>query len=196
MISAPASAQAPSEARARLEDCVNQILTILNSREFHEEGTKEAALDEIDGVIRTIFDFEQFSARTVGIRWKAFTPEQKKNFQEAFGQLLRATYLDKLKAYSGEKVIFTGETASKKGDKVAIATLVEMKDKKTVPVIYKLLVQNGRWVVYDVVIEGLSLVQNYRTQFQDVLATQTPEQLIERVQSQTKKLRESANNPQ
>ncbi len=178
-----------SAPRQALEERVTEIMDILKSPEFQNKATHEAAIDKIDAVIRTIFDFEQFSARTVGPHWPGFTPEQKKNFQDAFAALLRATYLDKLDSYSGEKVLFTGETASSKGDKVEISSNVVLKDK-TIPVSYRMILRNGRWAVYDLIVEGMSLVQNYRSQFQDILNSGTPEELIQRVWEQTKKIRE------
>lgn len=179
-----------SEPRRALEARVDEILNILKSPEFQDKATHDAAIDKIDAVIRTIFDFEQFSARTVGPHWPQFTPEQKKNFQDAFAALLRATYLDKLDSYSGEKVVFTGENASSKGDKVEISSDVVLKDK-TIPVSYRMINRDGRWAVYDMIIEGMSLVQNYRSQFQDILNTGTPEQLTQRVWDQAKKIRET-----
>lgn len=187
--SGPGFAQT-SQARQALELRINEVLDILKSEEFRNPETHTAAIDRIDAVIRTIFDFEQFSARTVGPHWPHFTNEQKKNFQEAFAALLRATYLDKLDTYSGERVIFTGETASKKGDKVEITSDIQLTDK-VVPVAYRMIYRNQRWAVYDVIVEGMSLVQNYRTQFQDILNSGTPEQLTQRVWDQVQKFRDT-----
>lgn len=179
-----------SAPRQALESRVDEILAIMKTPEFQNKATHDAQINKIDAVIRTIFDFEQFSARTVGPYWRSFTQEQKKNFQEAFAALLRATYLDKLDTYSGEKVIFTGENANSKGDKVEISSNVVLKDK-TIPVSYRMILRNGQWAVYDVIIEGMSLVQNYRSQFQDILGSATPEQLTQRVWAQAKKIRET-----
>ncbi|MBQ7617776.1 MAG: ABC transporter substrate-binding protein, partial [Desulfovibrio sp.] len=82
-----------------------------------------------------------------------------------------------------EKILFTGEKSSSKGDRTEILTVVTLQSGKKIPVAYRMLPKNDKWVVYDVLIENISLVKNYRTQFQDLLKTSTPEQLIERIKA-------------
>jgi phospholipid transport system substrate-binding protein len=127
----------------------------------------------------------------VGPRWSSFTPEQRQSFIEAFASLLKATYLDRVDEYSGEKVAYLGEQVSAKGDRVEVRTTLTMKDNKVVPLNYRMLPKDGAWVVYDVIIENISLVMNYRTQFQELLLKGSPEDLTARILDQARKTRES-----
>ncbi len=185
----PAQA-ATSEARAQLEKTVNAVLDELDNPELKNPATRDAVLAKVEGIIQRLFDFDELSARTVGPNWKNFSNDQKKRFTEAFTTLLRESYLEKLDGYNGETVSYTGETSSKAGDKVEISTTVNIKGKP-VPVAYRML-KKSHWVVYDVLIEGVSMVQNYRSQFQDLLAREDAEQLIKQVQAKALAVR--ANN--
>ena len=105
----------------------------------------------------------------------------ERTVRQAFANLLLITYLDKIQGYNGEKIEYSGEVLSTKGDRAEIQTIVTLSDGKPVPVAYRMMLKNGKWVVYDVLIENVSLIKNYRSQFQDVLTRGTPEQLIERL---------------
>lgn len=183
-----ASAHAASPAREALENAVNQVLDELDDPALKNPDTRDAILNRVEKTISGIFDFTELSLRTVGPGWNGFSDDQKNRFATAFEVLLRETYLEKLAGYDGEKVIYQGETASSKGDKVEIKTIVDLKDKP-VPVAYRMLEKNKRWVVYDVIIEGVSMVQNYRTQFQDLLASGDTEALIKRIHDKAEELR-------
>ena len=121
-------------------------------------ATRANVLSRVEGIIRQLFSFDELSMRTVGPSWKNFSPAQKQQFTGAFETLLRETYLGKRDGYNGESVSYTGETSSSKGDKVEIQTSVNIKGKP-VPVSYRML-NKGRWVVYDGISEGVSMVQN------------------------------------
>ncbi|MBG3877021.1 ABC transporter substrate-binding protein [Desulfovibrio oxamicus] len=188
---APALAATDSAGAARtaLKTSVDRILDIVKQPGYTDAAQRPALMDQVENEIRRIFDFREFSARTVGMNWPSFTPDQQDRFAEAFASLLRATYLEKFDGYTGQQVLFTGELVSGKGDKVEVQTTVVIKDKQ-VPVAYRML-QNRQqnWVVYDVIIEGVSMVKNYRTQFQDLLEKGTADQLIERVRVKADEVR-------
>ncbi len=126
--------------------------------------------------------------RTVGRSWPSFSGDQQKRFEAAFADLLRETYLEKLNSYSGETVDYLKELPSKDGSRVEIQTTIRFKDQP-VAVNYR-MIKKDRWVVYDVVIEGVSMVQNYRTQFNDLLAKGEPEALISLVQTKAQDMKE------
>ena len=111
----------------------------------------------------------------------------------AFAELLLCTYLGKIDGYNGEKVAFVRERANQAGDRVEQQTLLTMKDGKKIPVDYRMLPKNGGWCVYDVVVEGVSLVKNYRTQFQDILQTSSPDELTARVKTKALEARNAGN---
>lgn len=185
---------AQSEARQELEKTINEVLAQLEKPELKNPATRNTVLSRVEVIVRRLFSFEELSMRTVGPEWKNLNPDQKQRFTAAFETLLRESYLEKLDGYNGEQVSYLGETSSAKGDRVEIQTSVNIKNKP-VPVNYRML-KKGRWVVYDVIIEGVSMVQNYRSQFQSILAQNGPEKLIEQVRIKAEEARAHNKKPQ
>ena len=103
---------------------------------------------------------------------------QQKEFVSLFKQLLQNVYADRLLAYSDQKVIFDKETMLKKG-RAEVQSHLQTSDGKKIPLFYRLTDKSGSWKVYDVIIEGVSMVKNYRTQFKDILAKDSPDKLLE-----------------
>ena len=170
---------APSQAHQELEKTINAVLAELQKPELKQPATRNAVLARVEKIIDRLFSFEELSSRTVGAAWNKFSPDQKTRFIDVFTTLLRESYLEKLDGYNGETVTYLSETASKAGDKVEINTSVNIRGKP-VPVAYRML-KKDRWEVYDVIIEGVSMVQNYRSQFQQVLVSGDAEKLIQLV---------------
>jgi len=128
----------------------------------------------------------------VGPNWRNFNDGQKERFINAFEDLLRERYLGALEGYNGETVTYLKETpVGASGDKVQIDTMVNLKDKP-VPMNYRMLRKN-RWMVYDISIEGVSLVQNYRSQFQSVLNRGDAEELIRLVRQKADETKDQNN---
>jgi len=182
---------AGAQARRTLETRVNNIFAILKHPGFADKASRPEYRMKIEEEVASFFDFAEFSSRTVGPRWNSFTPEQRRNFIEAFKSLLKATYLERVDGYSGEKMTYLGEQVSSRGDRVEVRTTLSMKGNKVLPVNYRMLPKDGNWVVYDVIIENISLVMNYRSQFQELLIRGSPEALISRILDQARKTRES-----
>lgn len=180
MLMASAPAFAASEPREALEKTVNNVLAELKKPEMHNASTREAVLQNVETIIVSLFSFEELSMRTVGPNWRNFNADQKKRFIDTFEDLLRERYIGALHEYSGETVSYIKETpVGTSGDKVQIETIVNVSNKP-VAMNYRML-KKDRWVVYDIIIEGVSLVQNYRSQFQVVLQRGNADELIEQV---------------
>ena len=113
----------------------------------------------------------------------------KKSFSNAFADLLLTTYLNKVDGYNGEQVAYTGEIANAARTRVEVRTEITMKDGTRVPVAYRMMAKDNSWRVYDIIVENLSLVKNYRTQFQDILTSGTPDELIARVRAKADEVR-------
>lgn len=190
LASAPASSAA--EAKEILSLHIDRVIDLLKSPEFTAPATRNNQIEKINAEILDVFDFEEFSARTIGKKWLGFTPEQQKEFINAFSDLLSATYLEKMDKYDGQKVNYTGSRTSSDGKKVEIQTTVDSSGKE-IPVFYQMLnkqLHNNPWVVYDVKIEGMSLVENYRSQFSDIFKQGgNADQLIARVHELAANLR-------
>lgn len=175
-------------ARQTLENTVNHIIDTIKNPGYANPSTREPLRQQIENDVRSIFDFTEFSSRTVGPRWKTFSAEEKRNFSDAFANLLFNTYLNKIKGYNGEQSVYTGEALSPDGKLAEIRTAIVLSDGRRTPVSYRMMLKNGKWVVYDVIIENLSLVKNYRTQFQNILNSASPQQLIEKINDRTREV--------
>ena len=165
-----------SEPRLILEKGINAVLKDLSDPAISTPNGREAVLKRVENTISELFDFRELSARSVGPNWKSFTPDQQQRLVDNFTTLLRETYLEKFDAYSGEKVTYSGEVMNTKGNRAEIQTTIEI-DNKSIPIAYR-LIKKATWAVYDVNIEGVSLVQNFRSQFQSVLLNGEIEELI------------------
>lgn len=187
-LQAPRLAAAESGARQALENSVSFILSTLKNPAYANPATRGPLRQDIEKEVKKIFDFTEFSSRTVGPRWKTFPPEEKKAFSAAFADLLFNTYLNKIKGYNGEQAVYTGEAVSPDGKLAEIRTNITLAGGRKIPVSYRMLLKDGSWRVYDVIIENLSLVKNYRSQFQDILNTASPAQLIDKIESRAKEV--------
>ena len=171
--SVSAFAEPPLET---IQTQVNKLLEVLSDPSLKAESVKETKEKKIWAIIDTVFDYSELSARTLAQHWKAFTPEQQKEFVRLFGKLLGSTYMDRIMAYSNEKVIF-GKT-TQLSDNITEVQSEIVTASRSVPISYRMILKDNHWKVFDVVIEGVSLVQNYRTQFREILKNKPPEALI------------------
>ena len=160
-----------------VEKGVNNLLKTLGDPSFKAQ-TKDQQIATLGTQIEKVFDFTELSKRTLGRDWKKMSAEQQKEFVKLFKQLLQGVYADRLLAYSDQKVIFDKETMLKKG-RAEVQSYLQTSDGKKIPLFYRLTDKGGSWKVYDVIIEGVSMVKNYRTQFRQILAKDSPDKLIE-----------------
>ena len=164
-------------AKETVEEKVQMVVTTLAKPDFKQQP-KEAQITEIRGIVNEVFDYKELSRRCLGRGWKKMNPAQQTEFVLLFSELLEKTYADRLLAYTSEKINFGRETELKKG-RVEVESAIITTDNKEVPLNYRMIQKEGQWRVYDVVIEGISMVQNYRDQFRDILAKKTPDDLLQ-----------------
>ena len=181
-----------STAKERLELFINDALVILQDPAYANkdpEKLKEQR-DRLEVVIDGIFDYALLSQLTVGKPWATFSPDQQEEFIKAFKTLLEATYLGSLRGggSTASGVDITGESDLGKG-KIEITTQVNTTDKE-IPIAYR-MIESSDWMVYDVIVEGVSLVKNYRDQFRELLVSKTPDEVIAAVWEKANKKRES-----
>ena len=181
LLSIPAYAGAPMSA---VENTVNRVLDVLRDPKLKGPAAKPAKTEKLRVIYKDMFDEIEFSRRTLTRNWNKFTPEQRREFVDLFEQVLEKTYLDRILEYSNEKIVFYKETMIAE-DKAEIQSKV-ITSSKEVPIYYRVILKSGKWKVYDVVVENVSLVQNYRTQFNEILAGSTPEQLLETLRKKVK----------
>ena len=160
-----------------VETGVNDLLKILGDPSFKSKS-KDERISIIKTQIETVFDFKELSRRTLGRTWKKMSPEQQTEFVDLFQKVLQGVYADHLMAYTDQKIIFGQEKMLKKGTAEVESYLVT-SDGRKIPLFYRLTDKTGRWKVYDVIIEGVSMVKNYRTQFREIVSKDSPEKLLE-----------------
>jgi phospholipid transport system substrate-binding protein len=171
-------------AKAAVEGQIDKMLAKMQQPAF-KALQRDAKLSEIRQVINEIFDYKELSQRTLGRDWKKFKPEQQTEFIDLFSQVLENVYADRILAYTHEKIEFGKETQLKKG-RVEIESYIITMDNKKVPLFYRMTNKSGQWQVYDVVIEGVSMIKNYRGQFRQILAKKKPEDLLQTLREKVK----------
>ena len=162
----------------------DQVLDILRDPKLKSASAKEIKKDKLRVIYVNMFDEVELSRRSLGMNWNKLNAAQRQEFVKLFEQVLEKAYADKILAYTNEKIEFTKES-------MVSSNLAEVRTKvitasKEIPINYRVISKNGAWKVYDVVIENVSLVQNYRTQFNDILAKNSSEQLLEILRKKVK----------
>jgi phospholipid transport system substrate-binding protein len=165
----------------QLKDRVDQILKVVQDPELKKESRAAERRAAIRRIASEIFDFEDTSKRALGRYWQERTPEERKEFVQLFTDLLEHSYVSKIEQYHGEKISYVGETLD--GDVATVRTRIVTQKGTEVPIDYRMQRQGDRWRVYDVVIEGVSLVSNYRTQFNKIIQTSSYKDLVEKLRA-------------
>jgi phospholipid transport system substrate-binding protein len=181
LISLPVYAGAPLDA---VKINADQVLDILRDPKLKAASAKEMKKDKLRAVYVNMFDEVELSRRSLGMKWNKLNTAQRQEFVKLFEQVLEKAYADRILSYTNEKIEFTKESMIS-GNLAEVRTKV-ITASKEIPIYYRVILKGGTWKVYDVTIENVSLVQNYRTQFNDILAKNTPEQLLEILRKKVK----------
>ncbi len=174
MVPFPALAGVPLDT---VKNNVNGVLDVLRDPKLQGESGKKVKEQRIAAAAEKLFDFVELSKRTLGLNWNKFTPDQRKEFVGLFKTILKDAYVEKITAYTNEQVNFTKEVSLSE-DTVEVQSNVVAKGGQ-VPIYYRVIKKDNEWKVYDVVIEGVSLISNYRTQFLEILGNNPPSMLLE-----------------
>ena len=164
-----------SNPTARVKDSVDKVVNILKDKSLD----KEQRWSRIGVVINDSFDFRSMSQSVLATNWKKATPEERQRFVEFFSQYLEDTYRTKIEAYTNQKVEYISESI--RGKRAVVETVI-ITDNSEIPVIYKLKNNDGSWYAYDVVIEGISLVNNYRSTFSAIVKNDGMDGLLNDIQ--------------
>jgi phospholipid transport system substrate-binding protein len=169
-----ATAATPGE---QLRQSVDKLLDILKDPQLKRKEKERR--EKLKEVIYQRFDFTEMAKRSLGPEWRRLSPEQQKEFVRLFTALLEDAYLDRIESYNGEKVQYGKERQD--GDYAEVDTKITDDKGREFSLDYRLYNVNGDWKVYDVVIEDVSLVNNYRSQFNRVLSKSSVEDLLKRM---------------
>jgi phospholipid transport system substrate-binding protein len=173
------------EATDQIKQTVDAVVGILNNKDLKKPDKKEIKAKKIREIVNKRFDFEEMAKRSLATHWAKRTPAEKKEFVSLYSDLLENTYIKKVERYEDEKVIYLSEKVD--GNYAVIKTNIIYAQELQIPVDYKISKQNGRWGVYDIVIEGVSLVNNYRTQFNQIISSKSYEELIKKLRDKNPK---------
>jgi phospholipid transport system substrate-binding protein len=170
------------EARAAsaletLKTNVNNVLAVLRDPTLKAPPARKEREERVLAVAESMFDELELSRRTLARNWGRLDPDQQREFVKLFRKVLEKAYMDKVLTYTNEQVVFDKETTLSQ-DRSEVDTRIITASNQT-PITYRLILKDDAWKVYDVVIEGVSLVQNYRSQFNEILAKSTPKALLD-----------------
>jgi len=157
---------------------IDKVIEILKAQK-DSKLDKEKAKKEIWDIVYGIFDFKTISIRTVGRPWNTFSEQEKNDFIDAFSELLGTSYLNKIDSYNNETISYVSQEIQDTNK--AVIKVAVIKQNGNIPMEYNILKKDSGWFIYDVKVEGISLVKNYRTQFASFLAKKTPADLIKRL---------------
>lgn len=169
------------EPTLQVKQTVDKVLEILRNKELKKPEKTTERRSAIRKVIDERFDFEEMAKRSLALHWKDRTPAERKEFIPLYADLLERAYIKKIEDYTDEDVLYIGESIN--NEYAIVKTKVITKRKVEIPIDYRLLRKDGKWEVYDVLIEGVSLVSNYRTQFNKIIRTQSYEELVRRLKN-------------
>lgn len=167
---AGAGAAAPGPT-AQIRGTIDDVIAILKRPDLKPHARAGERRELLRRRIKPVFDFEEMSKRSLGPEWRNRTPKEREEFAGLFTQLLENAYLGKIESYQGETIDYVKETIDP--PYAAVKTLIVTSRAQRIPVDYRMLRDGERWRIYDVVIEGVSLVNNYRSQFNAILRRST-----------------------
>jgi phospholipid transport system substrate-binding protein len=177
----PVYAGAPLD---QVQTNVNKVLDVLRDPKLKAESAKKIKTEKLEAIYEQMFDEVELSRRALGGNWTKLNTTQQKEFIQLYRQVLEKAYIDKILSYTNEKIVFPKENMLA-SNQAEVQTKV-ITSSKEIPIFYRVILKNGVWKVYDVVIENVSLVQNYRSQFNDILSKNTPDQLLEILRKKVK----------
>jgi phospholipid transport system substrate-binding protein len=170
----PALAAAPSAPRAMIQETIDAVLVVLNDKSLSTEQKRS----RIEQIAYQRFDFTTVARLVLARNWQRFSKTQQAQFIEEFKRYLAVNYGNRVERYDQQKVEIVGERQEPRGD-VSIQSVVRGGEFEGATIDYRLRQNEGRWLVIDVIVEGISLVSNFRDQFKEVLARGGPEELLQ-----------------
>lgn len=167
-----------------VKNSVDELFRIVSDKKMktHDRERRQA----LKKVINAIFDYSEMSKQSLGKHWNARTEVERRQFTDLFASLLQSSYLSKIESYNNEKVVYLKETLDGTYAEIKSKIVTAKRDEYTLD--YRLLNKNGTWMVYDIVIEGVSMVSNYRAQFNRVINDKGYIGLVKTLQTKTSEI--------
>jgi len=176
-VASPATAGMPTD---QLREQVDRVFKLLDDPGFKKERLPQRRI-AVRKIADDIFDFSETARRALGSHWQGRTPGERDEFVSLFADLLEHSYVSKIELFDGEKLAYTGDAIQ--GDQATVRTKVITRQGSEIPVNYRMHEKRDRWLVYDVEIEGVSLVANYRSQFNKIIRASSYDELVRKLRS-------------
>ena len=186
LAAAPAWAGPPTD---QLRVQVERVIKVLEDPELKREGRQVERRAAIRQQANEIFDFTETTRRSLGQHWQARTPAEREQIVRLYADLLERSYIGKIEQYSGERIQFAGDTIDR--DQATVRTRLQTKAGTEIPVDYRMCRVGERWRTYDVAIEGVSMVANYRAQFNKIIQTSSFRGLVDKLSAKKDEAKEA-----
>jgi len=173
-----ALAGAPTD---QIKGAIDQVIGTIEDPALKQPSMAEERRAAIRKQAEGLFDFTETAKRALGRHWPELSDVQQREFASLFTELLERSYINRIEQYGGERIVYTGDSIE--GDTATVRTKFITKQGTEIPVDYRLLRRGDRWLAYDVFVEGISLVSNYRTQFDRILRTASYSELVRRMRA-------------
>lgn len=166
----------------QLKPGIDRIVKILEDPALKGDAKTEERRAAIRALTNPIFDWTEMARRSLGRHWQKRTEQEREEFVVLFHDLLERSYISTIERYSGENVAYAGDSLD--GEYATVRTRIVTKQGREVAIDYRMIRQGDRWLIYDVLVEGVSLVNNYRTQFNQIIQTSSYQELVKKMKAQ------------
>ena len=180
----PAHAGEPTD---QLKGSIDRVLAILQDPALKQPAKADERRQKIRAIANEVFDWQETGKRALARHWQARSPQEREEFSKLFADLLERSYVGKIEAYSGEKIVYGEETLD--GDQAMVRTKLVTKSGTQIPIDYQMQKADDRWRVYDVKIENVGLVANYRSQFNRIIQQSGYADLLKRLKAKEEELK-------
>ena len=187
LLALAASGAAATEPTEQLRASIDRVIAVLEDPKLKPASRADERRATVRKIADDIFDFDEIAQRSLGRHWRTLTDEQRRDFVHLFSDLIERSYMSKIELYSGEPIQYTGERVE--GTLATVRTRLITKSGAEVPIDYRMLERGGRWLVFDVSVEGVSLVANYRAQFSAIIQTASYAELVTKMRARVAELR-------
>jgi phospholipid transport system substrate-binding protein len=167
----------------QVRQTADRVLSVLQDSRLKSADKQKERRDQIRQIVASRFDFAEMAKRSLGSNWQKVNNDEQRQFVELFTELLEKSYADQIESYDGEKIVYGRENVSQ--DQADVDTKILTKKGEQISVNYRLRSAGNDWKVYDVVIENISLVNNFRSQFNRILANASFVELLKKLQSKS-----------
>jgi|SRR5437870_937596 len=162
-----------------VKSAADRVIQVLRDPKLLSKDKKKERVERLKEIVDPLFDYEEMAKRALGPHWRRRTPAEQEEFVKLFRDFIEKIYSDKIDLYEGERIVFGRETIDQ--DFAQVESIVINAKREEFVIVYKLRRADGKWKVYDAVVENISVVNNYRSQFDRVINSSSYEELVKRL---------------